>query len=147
MLVDSIAMIIIAARTIYKVRAIRQRVSLFLQYILRQVRVQQCPQWHTDRARTCLCILIFYAGCKVIVKTCHGACLIAIIAHGFTFFLNFGTTTAVSGCRQAQRRRRELSTTLTLEHAMSALAHIGVIWKSMPKAQSTPAASGMHTML
>ncbi len=27
----------------------------------------------------------------------------------------------------------ELSTTLTLEKAIRALAHIGVIWKSMPK--------------
>lgn len=41
----------------------------------------------------------------------------------------------------------ELRITLTLEKAMSALAQVGVIWKSMPKMCSTPAASGMHTML
>lgn len=41
----------------------------------------------------------------------------------------------------------ELSTTLTLEHAIKALAHIGVIWKSMPKRCNAPAANGMQTML
>lgn len=41
----------------------------------------------------------------------------------------------------------EFSTTLTLEQAMRALAHIGVIWKSMPKRCKTPAARGMQTML
>ena len=33
------------------------------------------------------------------------------------------------------------------EQAMRALAHIGVIWKSMPKRCKTPAARGMQTML
>ena len=41
----------------------------------------------------------------------------------------------------------ELSTTLTLEKAIRALAHIGVIWKSMPKMWSAPAANGMQMML
>lgn len=41
----------------------------------------------------------------------------------------------------------EFSTTLRLEHAISPLAHIGVIWKSIPKMCKAPAASGMHTML
>ena len=41
----------------------------------------------------------------------------------------------------------ELSTTLTLEQAIRALAHIGVIWKSMPKRCKAPAANGMQTML
>ena len=41
----------------------------------------------------------------------------------------------------------ELSTTLTLEKAIRALAHIGVIWKSMPKIWRAPAASGMQMML
>ena len=41
----------------------------------------------------------------------------------------------------------EFRTTLRLEHAISPLAHIGVIWKSIPKMCKTPAASGMHTML
>lgn len=43
--------------------------------------------------------------------------------------------------------RRLLSTTLTLEKAINALAHIGVIWKSTPKIYNTPAANGMQTML
>ena len=41
----------------------------------------------------------------------------------------------------------ELSTTLTLENAIRALAHIGVIWKPMPKMWRTPAANGMQMML
>lgn len=42
---------------------------------------------------------------------------------------------------------RLLSTTLTLLNAIIALAHMGVIWKDMPKRKGTPAASGMHTTL
>ena len=43
--------------------------------------------------------------------------------------------------------RRLLHTTLTLDIAMSALAHIGVIWKPMPKMCNTPAAKGILTTL
>ena len=35
----------------------------------------------------------------------------------------------------------------TLEHAIKALAHIGVIWESMPKKCNAPAANGMQTSL
>lgn len=42
---------------------------------------------------------------------------------------------------------RLFNTTLMLERAISAAAHIGVIWKSTPKARGSPAASGMHTIL
>ena len=42
---------------------------------------------------------------------------------------------------------KEFNTTLTLEQAIKALAHIGVIWKSMPKICNAPAANGMQTML
>lgn len=38
-------------------------------------------------------------------------------------------------------------TTLTLENAISALAQVGVIWKSIPKTCKAPAAKGMHTKL
>ena len=41
----------------------------------------------------------------------------------FPHFLSFYANLSLS----------ELSTTLTLEKAIRALAHIGVIWKSMPK--------------
>ena len=41
------------------------------------------------------------------------------ICHFLSFYANFNLN--------------ELSTTLTLEKAIRALAHIGVIWKSMPK--------------
>ncbi len=44
-------------------------------------------------------------------------------------------------------RRRLLSTTLTLEKAIKALAQMGVICQSWPKRQGTPAASGMQTTL
>lgn len=44
-------------------------------------------------------------------------------------------------------RRNELSTTLRLEHAIRALAHMGVMWNDEPKRQGTPAAKGMHTRL
>ncbi len=40
-------------------------------------------------------------------------------SHFFSFYANLNLN--------------ELSTTLTLEKAIRALAHIGVIWKSMPK--------------
>ena len=40
-----------------------------------------------------------------------------------------------------------LRTTLMLDRAMRAEAHMGVIWKSMPKRRRTPAAKGMQTML
>ena len=43
--------------------------------------------------------------------------------------------------------RKLFVTTLTLDIAISALAHIGVIWKLMPKMCNTPAANGMHTRL
>ena len=41
----------------------------------------------------------------------------------------------------------EFRTTLTLEHAIKALAPIGVIWKLMPKRCRTPAAKGMQMRL
>lgn len=44
-------------------------------------------------------------------------------------------------------KRKLLETTLTLDIAISALAHIGVIWKLTPKRCNTPAASGMQSML
>ena len=40
-----------------------------------------------------------------------------------------------------------MSTTLRLEHAIRALAHMGVMWNYEPKRQGTPAARGMHTRL
>ena len=46
-----------------------------------------------------------------------------INASGTCHFLSF----------YANLNLNELSTTLTLEKAIRALAHIGVIWKSMPK--------------
>ena len=46
-----------------------------------------------------------------------------INASGTCHFLSFYANLSLS----------ELSTTLTLEKAIRALAHIGVIWKSMPK--------------
>ena len=46
-----------------------------------------------------------------------------INASGICHFLSFYANLNLS----------ELSTTLTLEKAIRALAHIGVIWKSMPK--------------
>ena len=46
-----------------------------------------------------------------------------INASGICHFLSF----------YANLNLNELSTTLTLEKAIRALAHIGVIWKSMPK--------------
>ena len=46
-----------------------------------------------------------------------------IDASGTCHFLSFYANLSLS----------ELSTTLTLEKAIRALAHIGVIWKSMPK--------------
>ena len=44
-------------------------------------------------------------------------------------------------------KRRLLSTTLTLDMAINALPHIGVIWKSHPKTAGKPAAKGMQTRL
>ena len=42
---------------------------------------------------------------------------------------------------------RLFSTTLTLENAIRALAHIGVIWNSIPNTCNNPAANGMQTIL
>ena len=60
-----------------------------------------------------------------------------IDASGTCHFLSFYANLSLS----------ELSTTLTLEKAIRALAHIGVIWKSMPKIWRAPAANGMQMML
>lgn len=43
--------------------------------------------------------------------------------------------------------RRLFITTLILENAMSALAHIGVICQWAPNKYGSPAARGMHTTL
>lgn len=44
-----------------------------------------------------------------------------------------GLFVALLESQSVNRKRKLLSTTLTLENAIRAEAHIGVIWKSMPK--------------